>query len=78
MDALASQDQEFKASRETIMKLVSEVSQQKRAAATCTDEMKVLKKVINAFIFIKVLISTGTAHPLLKSTIMNVHRSLAI
>ncbi|XP_058847945.1 coiled-coil domain-containing protein 170-like isoform X2 [Acipenser ruthenus] len=44
MDALASQDQEFKASRETIMKLVSEVSQQKRAAATCTDEMKVLKK----------------------------------
>ncbi|KAK1160590.1 coiled-coil domain-containing protein 170-like [Acipenser oxyrinchus oxyrinchus] len=44
MDALASQDQEFKASRETIMKLVSEVSRQKRAAATCTDEMKVLKK----------------------------------
>ncbi|XP_041121284.1 coiled-coil domain-containing protein 170-like isoform X2 [Polyodon spathula] len=44
MDALASQDQEFKASRETIMKLVSEVSQQKRAVATCTDEMKVLKK----------------------------------
>ncbi|XP_041131198.1 coiled-coil domain-containing protein 170-like isoform X1 [Polyodon spathula] len=44
MDALASQDQKFKASRETIMKLVSEVSQQKRAVATCTDEIKILKK----------------------------------
>ncbi|MBN3300723.1 CC170 protein, partial [Amia calva] len=43
-ETLANQEREFKASRETIMKLVGDVSQERRAAAASAEELAALRR----------------------------------
>ncbi|XP_043929495.1 coiled-coil domain-containing protein 170-like [Protopterus annectens] len=72
-EALANQERELKASRETIMNLVSEVGKEQKAAMSCSEQLKILKRERDDALLLKA--NTEREHKLLLTRLEDVQKA---